>query len=54
LSRAPNPKVPTLGEILEQALTPEERERLEDHMRPRVNQNMLERRSQLAYLWAIK
>ena len=54
LNRAPNPKVPTLGEALEQTLTAEERERLQDHMRPRVNNNAVERRGELAYLWALK
>ena len=51
---APNPKAPTLGEAMEQALTPDEQERLEAHMRPLANGCTLARRRMVAYLWAVK
>jgi arsenite methyltransferase len=50
-----NPKIPTLGKAIEQALTPTEAERFTDHLRPLVEQAQRRGRSAAnAYLWAIK
>ena len=54
LQSAPNPLVPTLEEAIQQALTPEERERLSAHLRPLVEKNRRVDRSSVAYLWAVK
>jgi arsenite methyltransferase len=49
-----NPKIPTLGEAMEQALSPAERERLESHWRPLVESGVGSRRMATAYLRAVK
>ncbi|MDQ3864943.1 MAG: class I SAM-dependent methyltransferase [Actinomycetota bacterium] len=49
-----NPKIPTLREAMEQALTREETERFSDYLRPRVEQAGRRGRSANAYLWAVK
>jgi len=51
---APNPKVPTLGEAMEQALTSDEVERFTAHLRPLVERGQGTERSAVAYLWAVK
>jgi ubiquinone/menaquinone biosynthesis C-methylase UbiE len=38
LNTAGNPKIPTFAQAMEQALTPEERRRVSDHLRPLVEQ----------------
>jgi arsenite methyltransferase len=54
LDYAPNPRVPTLREALEQALTPDEIETLTAHIRPLVEAGDRIGRSAVAYLWAVK
>jgi arsenite methyltransferase len=47
---AGNPNIPTLAEAMEQALTPDERERLGAQLRPQVEQGLGEWRMACAYL----
>lgn len=47
-----NPRVPTFGEAMIQALTPAEIERLTVQLRPQVEQGLGEQRSAVAYLTA--
>lgn len=54
LDTAGNPNIPTLGEAMEQALTPPERTRLTAHLRPLVEQGRGRRRMATAYLAARK
>jgi SAM-dependent methyltransferase len=49
-----NPKIPTLEEAMDEALTPRERERLSAHLRPLVEQGRGVWRMAVAYLWATK
>jgi ubiquinone/menaquinone biosynthesis C-methylase UbiE len=49
-----NPKIPTFGEAMEQALTPEEQERVTAHLRPLVEEGRGVRRIAHAYLRATK
>jgi len=49
-----NPLAPTLGEALDAALSPEERQRFEDHLRPLFDSRRMRTRSALAYLRARK
>ncbi len=51
---AGNPKIPTLEEAMQQALTPGEREVFVRHLRPLVEARQGQSRSALAYLWAAK
>jgi hypothetical protein len=51
---AGNPCVPPIGEVLDDALTPPERERFEAHLRPLVERGDGEGRLALAFLWAVK
>jgi SAM-dependent methyltransferase len=52
--RAPNPLAPTLEEVMEEALTPEEIARCVAYLRPLVETGQGTRRDALAYLWAVK
>lgn len=54
LHTAGNPKIPTLGEAIQQALTPDEATQFMTHLRPLVETGQAIQRSALAYLWAIK
>lgn len=54
LKSSPNPLVPTFEEVMQQALTTQEIERLTAHLRPLVERNEREQRDSLAYLWAMK
>jgi arsenite methyltransferase len=54
LDTAPNPRIPTLREAIEQALTPAEMEAFTAHMRPLVEAGERTGRSAIAYLWAVK
>jgi ubiquinone/menaquinone biosynthesis C-methylase UbiE len=54
LNYSGNPKIPTLAEAMDQALAPEERERLADHLRPLVEQGRGVWRMAHAYLAATK
>jgi len=54
LRRAPNPLAPTLGEALEEALTPAEIERYTAHHRPLVERGAGTQRLATAYLSAVK
>jgi arsenite methyltransferase len=49
-----NPKVPTLAEAMDEALTDEERERLVSALRPAVEEGKGVWRMGHAYLWAVK
>ena len=51
---AGNPKIPTVEEAMQQALTPEETEAFTHHLRPLVEARQGQQRSALAYLWAVK
>jgi arsenite methyltransferase len=51
---AGNPKIPTLEESMQQALTPEKKEEFVAHLRPLVEAKKGVSRSALAYLWAVK
>jgi len=54
LDTAGNPKIPTLREAIAEALTPEEAERFESHLRPLVEGARRLGTSAVAYLWAAK
>jgi arsenite methyltransferase len=54
LRAAGNPKIPTLEEAMNEALTPEEIERFSAHLRPLVENAQRRGTSALAYLWAVK
>lgn len=54
MNGSPNPNVPTFAEAMEQALTPDEAERLIAYVRPRVEQGLGRWRMGHAYLWATK
>ncbi len=49
-----NPKIPTLAEAMDEALTAEERERLVAALRPAVEEGSGAWRMGHAYLWAVK
>jgi arsenite methyltransferase len=49
-----NPRIPTIGEAIDQALTPEERERFTRHLRPLVEEGKGVWRMAHAYLRAVK
>ena len=49
-----NPNIPTIGEAMEQALTPAERGRLTEHLRPLVEDGCGEWRMATAYLAGTK
>jgi len=51
---AGNPKIPTLEEAMNEALTPQETERFTAHLRPLVQNARRRTTSALAYLWAVK
>jgi ubiquinone/menaquinone biosynthesis C-methylase UbiE len=51
---AGNPKIPTLEEAIQQALTPGEAEKFVNHLRPLVESKQGVDRSAVAYLWAVK
>ena len=54
LASAGNPKISTNGEAMEEALTPEERERFVSHLRPLVEGGQRKGRAASAYLCATK
>jgi arsenite methyltransferase len=54
LHQSPNPNVPTLSEILDEALTPVERAEFEAYVRPRLPEVSVTRRQAAAYLYAVK
>jgi hypothetical protein len=49
-----NPKIPTFAEAMDQALTPDERERVIEHLRPLVEEGRGVWRMAHAYLVATK
>ena len=49
-----NPRLPPVGEVLDEALTPAEKKRFADHLRPLVKEGKGENRLALAYLWGVK
>lgn len=51
---AGNPKIPSLEEAIQQALTPGEAEMFVNYLRPRVEAKAGVRRFARAYLWAVK
>jgi arsenite methyltransferase len=54
LQSAFNPKVPTVAEILQTALTPDEADTFTAYMRPLYEREPALVRSAVAYLWAVK
>jgi ubiquinone/menaquinone biosynthesis C-methylase UbiE len=54
LNQSGNPKIPTLAEAMDAALTPEERERFIAHLRPQVEGGRSVWRMAHAFLWAEK
>jgi arsenite methyltransferase len=54
VNSAGNPRIPTVGEAMQQALTPEEQERFIGHLRPLVEQGDGVWRMATAYLYAVK
>jgi arsenite methyltransferase len=54
LNSSGNPKIPTIAEAMEQALTPEEREQFAAHLRPLVEEGRGVWRMGTAYLTAVK
>lgn len=54
LNSAGNPRVPTVAEAMQQALTPEEQERFSGHLRPLVEEGQGVWRMATAYLYAVK
>jgi arsenite methyltransferase len=54
LNSSGNPKIPTIAQAMEQALTPEERERFTAHLRPLVEEGGGVWRMGEAYLTAVK
>jgi len=54
LDSAGNPRIPTFGEAMHQALTPDERDQLTAHLRPLVEEGRGTWRMATAYLYAIK
>ena len=54
LSSAGNPLIPTVAEAMQQALTPDEQERLIGHLRPLVEEGRGVERMASAYLYAVK
>ncbi len=51
---AGNPKIPTIAEAMEQALTPDERRRFTEHLRPLVEEGKGVSRSAVAYVSGTK
>lgn len=51
---AGNPKIPTIGEAMSEALAPRELERFESHLRPLVERAERVSRDAFSYLWAVK
>lgn len=49
-----NPKIPSLAEAIEEALTPEEAEEFVNHLRPLVESGQGVSRLAVVYLWAVK
>jgi len=54
LRTAGNPKIPTLEEAMQEALTPAETQRFVDHLRPLVEAKQGVHRMAVAYLWGTK
>jgi len=54
LRTAPNPRIPTLEEAMEQALSPAEKGAFVAHLRPLVEGRNGTTRSAVTYLWAVK
>lgn len=49
-----NPRIPTLAEVLREALTPAESNRVNAQLRPLVEQGRRQWRMATAYLWAVR
>ncbi len=54
LRTAGNPKIPTLDEAMQEALSPAERETFVTYLRPLVEAGQGITRSAVVYLWATK
>ena len=54
LHAAGNPKIPSFGEAMREALKPAEIERFKNHLRPLVEAGQGTHRFAVAYLWAVK
>jgi arsenite methyltransferase len=54
ISRAGNPRIPTIAHAMEQALTEDERGRFTEHLRPLVEEGRGTWRMAMAFLYAVK
>jgi arsenite methyltransferase len=54
IDRAGNPRIPTLGDAMDQALSPDEREQLVAHLRPLIEEGRGTWRMAMAFLHAVK
>jgi SAM-dependent methyltransferase len=54
LAHAPNPKLPTLQEAMNQVFSPEESARFAEHLRPLVENRRGTSKSAMAFLWAAR
>jgi ubiquinone/menaquinone biosynthesis C-methylase UbiE len=54
LNSSGNPRIPTVAEAMRQVLTADEAERLTAHLRPLVEQGRGQRRTAVAYVWALR
>ena len=54
LRQAPNPNIPSYGQMMQEALTADEMEEFTRYLRPLVETNQRVDRTALAYLWAVK
>lgn len=54
IARAGNPRIPTIAEAMDEALTPDEKARLTAHLRPLVEEGRGTWRMALAFLHAVK
>jgi ubiquinone/menaquinone biosynthesis C-methylase UbiE len=54
ITSAPNPKLPTWDELMNNVLTPDEKAAFVAHVRPQVEQRSAHSKSAEAYLWAVK
>jgi len=54
LQQAPNPNIPSYGQMMQEAFTADEMEEFICYLRPLVETNQRVDRTALAYLWAVK
>ena len=54
LNASGNPKIPTMAEAMDEALSVDERERLAEHLRPLVERGLGTERRAATFIWAVK